>query len=117
MKIMKYDFMIHGSRLMNAPFSWTPCMRGTISVTEAVRNFADFINRVAYRGEQFTLERGGRPVARLVPVPQSGRLGDLPGLLASVPPLGPDEGESLALDLEAASTGLLPLPGEDPWES
>lgn len=92
-------------------------MRGTISVTEAVRNFADFINRVAYRGEQFVLEKGGRPVARLIPVPQGGRLGDLPGILASVPPLGPEEGESMGRDLAEASRDLPPLAGEEPWGS
>jgi prevent-host-death family protein len=92
-------------------------MKGTISVTEAVRNFADFINRVVYRGEQFVLERGGRPVARLVPVPRAGRLGDLPGLMAAVPGLTPEEGEALARDLAEASRGLPPLSGADPWES
>jgi prevent-host-death family protein len=92
-------------------------MKGTISVTEAVRNFADFINRVAYRGEHFVLERGGRPVARLVPVPQAGRLGDLPDLMASVPGLTPDDAEAFARDMEDASSQLPPLAGVDPWES
>ena len=92
-------------------------MKGTISVTEAVRNFADFINRVAYRGEHFVLERGGRPVARLVPVPQAGRLGDLRELLAEVPALGKEEAESFAHDMEDASGGLPPLEETDRWES
>ena len=92
-------------------------MKGTISVTEAVRNFADFINRVAYRGEQFVLERGGRPVARLVPVPQAGRLGDLPGLLANVPELGPKDAEEFARDMEDASAELPPLAEGSSWES
>jgi len=92
-------------------------MKSTISVTEAVRNFADFLNRIAYRGEHFILERGGRPVARLVPVPQAGRLGDLPGLMAAIPRLGPEEGEALARDLKKAGEGLSPLSGADPWES
>ena len=92
-------------------------MKGTISVTEAVRNFADFINRIVYRGEAFVLERGGRPVARLVPIPQGGKLGELPGLLSGVPALGPDEAESLALDM-AKGAELLSTPSEgDPWES
>ena len=92
-------------------------MKRTISVTEAVRNFADFINRVVYRGEHFVLERGGRPVARLVPVPQSARLGDLPDFLASVPELGPEEAEALDRDLRRASEDLPPLPEVDPWGS
>lgn len=92
-------------------------MKGTISVTEAVRNFADFINRVAYRGEHFVLERGGRPVARLVPVPQAGRLGDLPHLLANLPTLGGEEADAFARDMEEAAEGLLTLAEGDPWES
>jgi prevent-host-death family protein len=92
-------------------------MKGTISVTEAVRNFADFINRVAYRGEHFVLERGGRPVARLVPVPQAGRLGDLPGLLGNVPALGPEEADAFARDMEDVMGRVPPLAGGDPWES
>ena len=92
-------------------------MKGTISVTEAVRNFADFINRVAYRGEHFVLERGGRPVARLVPVPQAGRLGDLPGLLANGPGLDPGEAEAFAQDMGDALGTLPPLAERDPWES
>lgn len=92
-------------------------MKGLISVTEAVRNFADFINRVAYRGEEFTLARGGRAVARLVPVPQAGRLGDLPELLTSVPELGPEEAKAFADDLRLARDELAGAPEVDPWES
>ena len=92
-------------------------MKSAISVTEAVRNFADFINRVVYRGEEFTLERGGRPVARLVPVPQAGRLGDLPSLLASMPELGPEEADALARDLEKAAEEFAEAAEVDPWES
>jgi len=92
-------------------------MKGTISVTEAVRNFADFINRVAYRGERFVLERGGRPVALLVPAPQAGRLGDLPDLLATMPALGREDAEAFARDMESASRGLRPVAEGDPWES
>jgi prevent-host-death family protein len=92
-------------------------MKGTISVTEAVRNFADFINRVAYRGEHFVLERGGRPVARLVPVPQAGRLGDLPEILANVPGLGQEGAEAFTRDMEDALDRLPPPAESDRWES
>jgi antitoxin (DNA-binding transcriptional repressor) of toxin-antitoxin stability system len=86
-------------------------------VTEAVRNFADFINRVAYRGEHFLLERGGRPVARLVPVPSAGRLGNLPDLLGSTPRLSPEEASAFADDLEEALESLDAHQEVDPWES
>ena len=61
------------------------------SVTDVARNFADFVNRVAFRGERFTLVRGGRAVAELVPAPPSRRLGDLPAMLAGLPRLKPED--------------------------
>lgn len=92
-------------------------MKRTISVTEAARNFADIVSRVFYRGEHFVLERGGRPVARLVPVPRGGRLGDLPALLEAVPQLSIEDAEALARDVQAARDSLPALPDGDPWES
>lgn len=87
------------------------------TVTEVVRNFADYINRVAYRGERFLLERGGRVVAELRPVPEGRRLGDLPEILASLPRLSPDEAEAFACDLEEVRDGLNALPAGDPWDT
>jgi antitoxin (DNA-binding transcriptional repressor) of toxin-antitoxin stability system len=92
-------------------------MRYAPSVTEVARNFADYINRVAFRGEQFVLMRGKRAVAELRPVPAGTRLGDLPELLASLPHLDPDEVADLASDLAAARAELATLPESDPWES
>ena len=92
-------------------------MKHTISVTEAARNFADIVSRVFYRGERFVLERGGRPVARLVPVPRGGRLGDLPGLLEAVPRLSIQEAEALGRDVHEAKDSLPELSDADPWES
>lgn len=92
-------------------------MKPVITVTEAVRNFADFINRVAYRREEFVLERGGRPVARLVPVPEGGRLGELPDLLEAIPRLDPDDAEVFARELAVARDELPPIKTEDPWGS
>ena len=92
-------------------------MKRTISVTEAARNFADFVSRVFYRGERFVLERGGRPVARLVPVPRGGRLGDLPALLEAVPRLSTEDAEALARDVRDARDSVPALPDGDPWES
>ena len=92
-------------------------MKPTISVTEAVRNFADFINRVVYRREEFVLERGGKPVARLTPVPQAGRLGDLLEFLETIPGLSEADAEAFGLDLEEARDEVPPLPVEGPWDS
>lgn len=91
-------------------------MRLTASVTDVLRNFSDYINRVAYRGERFILVRGGKPVAELSPVPAGTRLGDLAGLLESLPRLE-GEAESFDRDVRAARAELQADPPEDPWES
>lgn len=85
------------------------------TVTDVVRNFADYINRVAYRGEHFLLERGGKPVAELRPVPEGRRLGDLPAILESLPRLGADEADAFARDLRDVRDELNALAGGDPW--
>ncbi len=77
-------------------------MRLNASVTEVARNFADYINRVAFRGERFTLMRGNKPVAELRPVPTGRYLRELPGLLASLPRLSPEEASAFVEDLEGA---------------
>ena len=92
-------------------------MRLNPSVTEVARNFADYINRVAFRGERFTLMRGSKPVAELRPVPAGKRLGELPDLLASLPRLSPDDASALAEDIEVARTELDEQPLQDPWAS
>lgn len=92
-------------------------MKISASVTEVIRNFADYINRVAYRRERFILVRGGKPVAELSPVPAGTRLGDLPALLESLPRLSPDEAEAFAEDLARARSELEAHPPEDAWES
>ena len=38
-----------------------------ISVTEAARNFAEYINRAHYQNTTFVLLKNGTPVARIVP--------------------------------------------------
>ena len=50
-------------------------MAQTLSVTEAPRHFAEYINRVVYRGESFVLVRGNTPIAELRPLPAGRRLG------------------------------------------
>ena len=92
-------------------------MRYSPSVTDVARNFADYVNRVAFCGESFVLMRGRRAVAELRPVPAGMRLGDLPELLASLPPLGMEEAASFEADLAAARVALGSMPEEDVWES
>ena len=86
-----------------------------VTVTQVARNFAEYINRVAYRRESFTLLRGKKPLAELRPLPTGTRLSELPGLLASLPRLTEAEAGDLAADLDAARDEL----GEarDAWQS
>lgn len=87
------------------------------SVTEIARHFADYVNRVAYRRERFVLVRGNRPVAELGPVPAGKRLGELPGLLDSLPGLSEVEVADFAEDLASARSELSSTGVRDPWGS
>jgi hypothetical protein len=86
-----------------------------VTVTQVARNFAEYVNRVAYRRESFTLLRGNKPLAELRPLPTGARLSELPGLLASLPRLTEAEAGDLAADLDASRDEL----GEarDAWPS
>jgi antitoxin (DNA-binding transcriptional repressor) of toxin-antitoxin stability system len=88
----------------------------TRSVTEVARNFAEYVNRVAYRGERFVLIRGRRPVAELRPLPAGRTLEELPDLFASLPRLAKDDIDSFERDIEEARSQNTGLP-RDPWES
>lgn len=87
-------------------------MESKISATEAQRSFSDVLNRVKYRGEVFIVERGGLPIARIVPVgPARATVGDLIALLRGLPPAADDFARDVAdvvatappLDLEQDS--------------
>jgi antitoxin (DNA-binding transcriptional repressor) of toxin-antitoxin stability system len=92
-------------------------MSQTLTVTEVARHFAEYINRVAYRGECFVLVRGNKPIAELRPVPAGKRLVELPALLASLAHLSPTEAAQLADDLTAAREALARAEVHDPWRS
>lgn len=92
-------------------------MHSSPSVTEVARHFADFVNRVVFGGERFTLLRSGKPVAELGPVPAGARLGRLPELLASLPRLSEEDAAALSAELDSAREGLAQLPLRDPWGS
>ena len=72
-----------------------------ISITDAARNFSDFVNRVAYRQESFFLVRGKKPVAELRPVVSGRRLAELPALLSSLPGLTLSEVKNLKSDIDS----------------
>ena len=87
------------------------------TVTDVARNFAAYLNRVAFHRERFTLTRNGRAVAELAPVPMGKRLGELPELLASLPRLDPSDAEAFQADLDEARSSLAASEVRSPWES
>lgn len=83
-----------------------------ISVTEASRNFADYVNRARYQGTTFVLLKNGRAVARLLPdqsKPKTGKelASALRDALEGVR-LTSDEAEAWLRDLEEARQGDKP---------
>ena len=92
-------------------------MSQTLTVTEVARHFAEYINRVAYRGECFILVRGNKPIAELRPLPAGKRLAELPALCASLPHLSPTDAAQFAADLTAAREALARVEVHDPWRS
>lgn len=92
-------------------------MAQTLTVTEIARHFAEYINRVAFRGESFVLVRGKRPMAELRPLPAGRFLSELPALLESLPRLSPSEAAEFADDLAAARGALAGAEVPDPWQS
>ncbi|MBT3380157.1 MAG: antitoxin [Lentisphaerae bacterium] len=89
----------------------------TLTVTEAVRHFSDYVSRVAYRNESFVLCRGKKAVAELRPVPMGGRLGDLPEILRSLPHLSESDAAAFAADIEESRDALPDEELRDPWAS
>jgi len=69
------------------------------------------------RGERFLLTRGSRVVAEIRPVPETRSLSELPGLLAALPRLSPEEAEAFGCDLAESRETLGPPPSGDAWAS
>jgi len=88
-----------------------------VTVTEVARHFADYLNRVAYRRESFTLVRGRKPLAELRPVPVGRQLCELPAVVASLPRLSATEAAGFADDLDAARRELIEIGVGDAWRS
>jgi antitoxin (DNA-binding transcriptional repressor) of toxin-antitoxin stability system len=88
-----------------------------VTVTEVARHFADYVNRVAYRRESFTLVRGKKPLAELRPLPAGKRLSELSALFASLPRLSPSEAADFADDLSTAQAELAHAEVRDAWQS
>ncbi|HLF86717.1 MAG TPA: type II toxin-antitoxin system Phd/YefM family antitoxin [Nitrospiria bacterium] len=89
-------------------------MSKTIRATEAVRQFSDLLNTIRFRGESFTVTRGGKPIAYMGPVEEvqkSLTMGELKRVLQNLPHLG-EEAESFWEDIKDAARHQPSLPKE-----
>lgn len=43
-----------------------------VTATEAARKFSEILNRVAYKGESFVVERSGHPICEIGPAEEEG---------------------------------------------
>jgi len=92
-------------------------MEKTIKATEAVRRFSDLLNMIRFRGNRYTILRGGKPVAYIGPVEVPSdfcKLGELKDLLKGIPQLG-DEAEPFEADVKDIIMHQPPLPEAKKW--
>jgi antitoxin (DNA-binding transcriptional repressor) of toxin-antitoxin stability system len=88
-----------------------------VSATEAVRKFSEILNSIKYRGDHYTIIRGGKPVASISPIETEIRgrsLSDLKELLKKLPSLG-DEAERFEKDLKEIRRHQPSMPVKDRW--
>ncbi len=43
-------------------------MKHRVTATEAAKKFSEILNRVAYKGDSFVVERRGRPLCEIAPI-------------------------------------------------
>jgi antitoxin (DNA-binding transcriptional repressor) of toxin-antitoxin stability system len=91
-------------------------MGKTISATQAARHFSDLLNKVSFRGEHYTIARGGKAIALLTPAtsPVTRRLGELPDLLKKLRSLGKDT-VPFAREVSRGIRKAPGLPRKAPW--
>ena len=93
-------------------------MQSAISSTEAVRNFSELLNNIKYRGDRYTVIRGGKPAASLIPVelPRAGAtLADLVEIVRTLPHLNSSD-PAFETDVLAATNMQPSMPVAIPWE-
>lgn len=91
---------------------YIPFMQHPISATDLARRLGDILGRIRYRGDVFTVEKNGTPVASIGPVPGAAvvTLRDAAGAW-----IGADTRDDFAEDLERVNAADRP-PG-NPWAS
>lgn len=92
-------------------------MTKTLTATEAVRKFSEILNSIKYTGNDYTIVRGGKPVATIRPVETHAgevTLGDLVELVKTLPSLG-EEAERFMKDLKNARKLQPLIPEKSKW--
>jgi prevent-host-death family protein len=92
-------------------------MEKNLSATEVVRKFSEILNSVRYRGESYTIVRGGKPIASILPVEASPRkklLGELKEMVKDIPHLGADV-DRFGRDLRDILEHQPAMPKGDKW--
>ena len=93
-------------------------MQTAISSTEAVRNFSELLNNIKYRGDRYTVIRGGKPAAELIPVEPAltgATLADLGRTVRSLPHLDSTD-TAFSADVIAAADSQPAMPEALSWE-
>jgi len=93
-------------------------MQTAISSTEAVRNFSELLNNIKYRGDRYTVIRGGKPAASLVPVEPAlagATLADLRETMKILPHLDKRD-TAFESDVILATASQPPVPEPLSWD-
>lgn len=88
----------------------------TISATDAVRTFSELLNAIKYKGEFYTIIRGGKPAATIGPVEtitSMRTLKELALVLKAMPKL--DDDDKFAADVEDIITSQPVTPEVSSW--
>lgn len=93
-------------------------MPKTLNATEAVRSFSEILSSVKYRHESYTIMRGGKPAAVLVPVETAvtqKTLRELGSIVGRLPKLGKDI-DAFLQDIEEGIRLQPQVPESSAWE-
>ena len=88
----------------------------TISATDAVRTFSELLNAIKYKGEFYTIIRGGKPAATIGPAEKATSMRTLKELalvLKTMPRL--DDDDKFSADVEDIITNQPATPEGSSW--
>jgi len=93
-------------------------MMKTINATDAAREFSEILNSVKYKRDSYTIMRGGKPTAAIVPVESALTLRTMSELLLimkNIPRLGEDSLQ-FERDISNISREQPAMPESSSWE-